>query len=225
MRICKTAGAAIVAGAALLMAPPSASAQMDQLYEPEAQQRPIDLRAKGGFAVPATELREYAETGLHLGGEAAWWMNDYVAVRLDGNVDALPGLGGDEAPTVMPDIRFWHYGGGLDFDLMGRNNGSPMSLQAKVGAGATTLDTEDLIDPPAGEDDDITQTYPNVNAGVEVGYQLAENVAAAVGTTAYFAFVEEEDLETLQEMNPAAEPMDIATMFPITATVRIGIPN
>lgn len=226
MRMWNTAGAAAVASAALLMAPPGSSAQiMDEPTYQAGDERRVDLRARGGVAVPAMDLTEYANAGLHLGGEAAWWVNEYMAVRLDGNVDAMPGLDEDVA-APMPNMRFWNYGGGLDFDLMGRTSDSPLELQAKVGAGATTLDTEDLVDPPAGADEaDITQTYPNVNAGIEVGYRLAENVSAAVGTTALMAFVDEEDMAPVQALNPAAEPLERATMFPITARVQIGIPN
>lgn len=137
----------------------------------------------------------------------------------------MPGLE-EEVAAPMPDVRFWNYGGGIDFDLMGRNSESPLELQAKVGAGATTLDTEDRVDPPAGEDEpDITQTYPNVNAGLEVGYRVAENVSAAVGTAALFAFVDEEETAPLMALNPAAEPLETAMMFPITARIQIGIPN
>ena len=225
MRTSYLAGAAAFAGAALLMAPPGSSAQIvDEPIFEVGDERRVDLRVKGGVTMPAMELNEYADPGLHLGGEAAWWVNEFVAVRLDGNVDAMPGVT-EEVAAPMPDVRFWNYGGGLDFDLLGRSNASRVDVQAKIGAGATTFDTEDLADPPAGGEPDITQTYPNVNAGVEVGYQVAENVSAAVGTTALVAFLDEEDTAPLRALNPAAEPMDRATMFPITATVQIGIPN
>lgn len=224
MRKWNTVGPAALASAVLLMAPPGSSAQMtDDTYG--AERSKVDLSLEGGVAVPATELTEYTDPGLHLGGEAAWWVNEYMAVRLDGNVNAMPGLD-EEVAAPMPDVRFWNYGGGLDFDLMGRNSESPVELQAKVGAGATTLDTEDLVDPPAGEDEpDITQTYPNVNAGLEVGYRVAENVSAAVGTTALFAFIDEEETAPLMALNPSAEPLETAMMFPITARIQIGIPN
>lgn len=217
-------GTVLTAGA--LLAVPAGVEAQSTMGDMMMSKGRLDLDVHGGAALPTNELTDYVEPGLDFGAGATWWLNDHVGVRIAGNVAALDGE--DEEPqltSAMPNVRLWHYGGGFEFDVGGRDARSPWSLNAAVGAGATTFDTDLFLVPGGSIRDDITHTYPNVNAGVELGYDMSERVSAEVGTSAFVTFYDAADLTSLREMNPAADPLDVATLFPITATLRVQLPN
>jgi hypothetical protein len=211
-----------LAGAAAILVPADAGAQ-ESFYD-DMDVRPLDVDVRVGAAVPAADLTDYADVGVNFGAGAAWHLTDRVALRVDGDVNALPGRSDVATAGAVPDLRLWHVGGGLQFDLARMRTTSPWSLEANVGAGAATLDTDPFQDGPNGEVD-LTQTYPDVNAGLELGYRVSEHVTAAVGGQGLIAFTDDEELSPLFARNPAAMPADNAVVFPVTATLSVDLPH
>lgn len=189
----------------------------------EMDQRPVDFEVRAGPSIPGDNLTEIVDVGFAVGGAADWWVNDRVALRLDGNVDLMPGndVG---AIDVQPDTRLFHYGGGILVDLMPAEM-ERWTLTTSLGAGAVTIDTDEFAQAAATEDNDFTETYFDVNAGLRLGYEATENLEVAVGGQSYVAFLDEEDTNVFAVDNPALDPFDTSVTFPITATLRWSMPN
>jgi len=216
---------------ALLAIPATAHAQVmedDAPYDEMASAFEAEFR--GGMALPVEQFTEYADPGYHLGAGAAVWLNDHVGFRVDGDVSAFPG----ETPQTdefedIPDMRLWHAGAGLEFDVGGRDRDAAWSLQANVGVGATTLSTDEFLYEAPTEASpsmiNVSETYPNLNGGVEVGYEATDNIELAVGTRAFYTFVDEAELEPLRERRAVTDPLENAVSMPVTATVRFDLPN
>lgn len=185
----------------------------------------FQIDKKEGAALPGQDYADYVDVGIHAGVGAAWWLSDHVALGADGGLDALPG--DDQATTLtpLPDTRIYYLSGGFQFDLAGRSSDSPWSIQATAGAGSAMLDTEVFIETPNNRGEDITQTYPQVNAGVEVGYDVTDNVQAQLASGANVSFVDETELNPIWERNVQAEPTDEIWTMPITAAVSIDLPH
>ncbi|MEQ9399396.1 MAG: outer membrane beta-barrel protein [Longimicrobiales bacterium] len=216
--------AAAVAACALM--PASSHAQdygSDEILSDDAPE--FDVQVEAGAALPAQDLADYVDAGIHAGIGAAWWLGDHVAVRADGGVDALPG--DDQATTLtpLPDMRFYYLSGGVQFDVAGRSSDSPWSIQATAGAGSAMLDTEVFIETPNNRGEDITETYPTVNAGVEVGYDVTEDVKVQVASGANLTFVDETELMPIYERNVQAQASDELWTMPITAAVSVDLPH
>ena len=180
---------------------------------------------QGGAAIPARHLADVSDPGAKVGADLSYWMSDQVALSVDGSVDMLPATEETAVPVnVLPDLKLWHYGLGAKIDLVAAD-ASPWSLVLKGGAGATTMDTDELAVAPAPGEEDFTETYLRVNGGLDIGYQASDNVKIAVGGGSYITFVDEEDMALFATMNPEVDPFDTAYTFPITAEVQIGLPN
>jgi hypothetical protein len=179
---------------------------------------------QGGASIPAKHLADMSEPGAKVGADLSFWVSDQMALSVDGSLDMLPAT--DEGPvpaTALPDLKLWHYGLGAKLDLVAAD-ANPWSVVLKGGAGATTMDTDELAVAPTPEAD-FTETYLRVNGGLDIGYQASDNVKIAVGGGSYITFVDEEDMALFATMNPQVDPFDIAYTFPITAEVQIGLPN
>lgn len=183
----------------------------------------IDLEARAGVALPVGDLTHYSDPGFSLGLGAAWWLTNHLALRVDGDLANLRGdEGGLVSPAATPDLGLYHYGLGLEMDLPGRAVDNPWSVQVNAGAGATTFDTEEFI--ATNRDlDDLTQTYPNVNAGAELGRKIGENLLISLSGQVFYTFLEDNDLGPLTELR-TTEPLDAGVSLPITLSIRWDMP-
>jgi len=183
-----------------------------------AAQTPYNLEIRGGIVAPAGDLADATSLGGSLGVGVGYWVNQWVGVRVDGDVDILPGetvQGG-----IMPDMTLWHYNAGLEVRAL-KPGTTPWTLLFNVGAGATTLDTDAF--PGAGPDGDVTQTYFALNGGVKLGYDVNPTVNVWVGSQMYVTFTDDADLVTLAALSPSVSPFTTAWSFPITAGIRFNL--
>src|SRR5690606_26692212 len=159
-------------------------------------------------------LADITEVGAAIGAGVSIPVAGRLAISLDGNVDMLSAA--DQGPA---DMRLWHYGAGLQYDVSPRD--TPWSVVLHGGANATTMDTEEFAGAPDG---DFTETYFGLNSGLEVGYDVSDDVQIAVRGSSFFVFADEEETEILFAGTDLT-PFETAVTVPITAEVHISIPN
>ena len=204
--------AAMVAATALLGILPSGrlAAQMTT----EFGSRSLSLTVSAGPSMPINQLSRITDTGAAIGADVAYGLTNRLAVTLDGDVDALTGH-----ESIEPDMRLWHYGGGLQVDVTPRQ--SPFSIMLAGGANATTIDTS-----PIGIDSntDFTHTYFGLNGGLELGYDVSKNVDFAVRGSSYFVFANKTQTAVLTN-GTGAQPLATAVTIPVTAELHIALPN
>lgn len=214
------------AAAALAVAVPATLNAQDpdpEGWQPEPVVTPtFDLEARGGVAFPVADLKEYADPGGTAGLGAALWLNDHVALRLDGDVVVFDGKVLEAEPDT-PDMNLWHFGAGVEFDVVGRADTETWTLEANAGAGGTVVDTNAFGNTDGGVVDDVTQTFPNVNAGFEVGRQVGEDFLITVGSQLFYTFLDDDELEGLSSLRPL-ETLDDGISIPLTLSIRWDLP-
>lgn len=210
-----------LAVATMLAVPMALSAQQMDNQSLQA----IDFEARAGVGMAAGDLEPFAKPGLHLGAGVGWWFNDHVALR--GNAD-YSALEGDEetvpTPALAPGLNVLQYGLGLQFDVLGRDMvTNPWSVEVNAGAGGTTLDTDDFIED--GSDmTDLTRTYPNVNAGAEIGRSITENFRVSLAGQMFYSFIDSDEMTELAETRPDEGPIDAGIVVPLTLNIRWDLP-
>lgn len=167
-----------------------------------------------GPSMPVDQLAKITDTGAALGADVAYSLTNWLALTADGDVDFLTGH------ALEPDMRLWHYGGGLEVELA--PNRTPWSVQLDGGANATTMDTS----PFGGIDNstDFTHTYFGLDGGLEVGYNVSRNVDVAVRGSGYFVFANKTDTQSLVA-GSGVQPFSTAVTIPVTAELHIALPN
>lgn len=168
--------------------------------EAQAEDRRFTLEARGGVNVPTFDITDVAEAGPSFGAGVGvqfaprlWLMGD-VDLGFHSGAD-LPG--GAEGP----DVKVYHYIAKVGYELLPPGD-SRWSLIVNAGAGALTFD-------PDGAD---ASTYPAINVGAKLGYELSPRVTFLLSPQGDIAFTDDEVLGTSD-----------AWVWPITAGVRVGL--
>lgn len=219
----------LTAAATLLALPGAALAQdMDAEgfdEEPVDTGMPtVDLEAQGGVAFPAGDLAKFTDVGVSMGVGGAFWLHDNFAVRADGDFADLNGeRDGLVSEAVTPDVTLYHYGLGVELDVPGRASNSAWDFEVNAGAGGTTFDTEAFLES-GDRREDITKTYPNVNAGIALGREVTEDVVVSVRSQAFYTFVDERDLQPIADLRVRDE-LERAVSVPLTLSVRWDLPS
>ena len=217
-----------ITAAALLAIPVALSAQDPDAYlgDDESMMSHLELEAGAGIGMSAADLAAYTQPGLAVGAGAGFWVSPHVAVRVDGDFSALGGdASGIETATTTPDMNIFHFGAGLEFDLMGRDAAqSPWTVQMNAGAGGSTVDTENFLDI-TDEDRDLTETVANLNAGAEIGREISEDIMLTLAGQAFYMFLDEDKFNNLAELRPAEGSIQDGVNVPVTLSLRWDIPN
>ncbi len=183
---------------------------------PSAAMAQLNFEARGGAGIPAGDLADLTDVGGTAGAGIGYWVHPRVNLRLDGDVDILTAAesGG------LPDLRLWHYNGGIEASLLDRSR-TRWKLLTNVGAGATTIDSDEF----GGTD--LTRTYFALNGGLKVGYDVSDNVNFFVGGQAYLTFADEDDLRPLSTLAPELNGANIDQLwsFPVYAGIRFTLPG
>jgi hypothetical protein len=206
---------AIIAGLALVAwAPGEAEAQETR------DQKRFDAEIHGGLTIPTGELRDVTDAGPTAGISLAYRLTPRLSLRAGGDVEWLQ-TAELESGIETPDMRLWHYNAGVRADLAPRL--SRWTIQANIGAGATTLDTDEFqLDEETGVS--LSETYFTVNGGARVGYDLNRNVNFFLGTQAHVIFGDEDDTQFFADVSPEVEPFGTMTTFPIYVGANVSFP-
>jgi len=185
-----------------------------------AAQDKLTVDARGGVAVPASDLADLFDVGPSVGVGLAYRLTSRVSLRLDGDVDILNGASGPGGDG--PDMNIYHYNAGVAVNLIGADTRG-WNVDVNVGAGASTFDSDSF--QVNGTIRDFSETYFTTNGGVRVGYDVSRSLNVFVGGQAYLMVTDDSDTAVFAQINPAADPngFDTAWTFPITAGVALHL--
>lgn len=142
-----------------------------------AQDRSLSFEARAGAAVPTFDIADAAKTGWLVGGGVNVPLNDRWGIRA--GIDA--GFHDAEASDEVT-ITTLHYIAGLEYRYL--PPGSRWMVSANAGAGAMTIDIEDVD----------SFTYPAINVGGRVGYAVADRATVFASAQGDIAFSDEEEV-------------------------------
>lgn len=177
----------------LALSPGTASAQMMD------DRAPVEIDLRGGFYVPTFDISDSADPGFGFGAGIGIPMGSRLTVR--GNADFGFHPGAEVNGTELPDINVYHYIAGLGAVLY-RSQGGKFELGANAGGGAMTFDPD--------VDGDDSFTYPAINVGLTMAYQVSPSVSLLLSPQGDIAFSDEDEVGT-----------DNSWVWPITAGIRI----
>lgn len=186
--------------------------------EARGQQRWV-FEGRGGVGIPAGELADVADVGPAFGAKIGYELHPRVTLRAAGDVEFLPGA--DLANgTEAPDLRLWHYNGGVDVQLAPPT--SRWSLIVTGAGGATTIDSDSFGGVSGGND--FSHTYFTLNGGAQVGYAVSPRVNVFAGGLAYVTFADEEDTVAFATLSPEVDAFDTALSIPLFAGITLRTP-
>ncbi len=187
---------------------------------PSVAQQNFSLEARGGVAVPASDLSDLLDVGPTFGLGFAYNLSSRIALRIDGDVDVLSGVEADGAGPAAPDMNIFHYNAGLAASLVDPLRSS-WNIDINLGGGASTFDSDSF--QVGGTARDFSQTYFTANGGLRVGYDVSSNVNVFLGGQAYLMFTDEAETAVFAQLRSDIDPngFDTAWTFPLTAGVAL----
>jgi len=213
----KTLAVAGAVVAAMSTVPASAAAQSD-----------LDVSLRGGYTLPMADLADGWDNGINIGAAFSFWLQDNLAIRLDGAVDALTGTGvgtasgaDDSFNDFVPDMNMFYASGGIEFALTDRAE-SDLAFLVNVGGGMTWMKSDGVggggVQSPSFE-----ESYFHAKGGAEVGYMLSEQVDIGLQAQVYATFADEADTGFFADFRPTdgLSAFSTSITLPISATVRI----
>ncbi|HYF40690.1 MAG TPA: outer membrane beta-barrel protein [Gemmatimonadales bacterium] len=157
------------------------------------------LEARGGSTVPTFDIADVVDAGPSFGAGIGY----RIAPRLwiMGDADFGFHSGADLAGgTSGSDVDVYHFMAKVGYDVL-RPGTSPWSVVLNLGAGAVNF-------RPDGLD---SKTYPAINAGAKIGYQVSPSFTLVLSPQGDIAFTDEDELGTTN-----------AWVWPFTAGARIN---
>lgn len=206
-----------LAVAAMIAVPGASRAQMQSTIETDDERR-FSFDAEGGLAIPATDLSEIADPGPTFGAGIGYALTDRFSLRADGDIALLEGKEIEDPTPVLPDLNLYHYNAGVALDVAPPT--SPWEVAVNVAGGATTIDGEEIIED--GPAETLSETYPAVNGGVSVGYDVTRNFNLYLGGQWYMTFADEEDTEAIADAT-GEEPFDLLSSVPLVAGLEVKL--
>lgn len=219
-------GAALALALAVALAPVEAQGQGMMMDDGSA----LSVDARGGIAVPVSELGDVADVGPTVGIGVAYRVHPRVSIRADGDLDLYGGADFDavsaEQPAA-PDMTLWHFSGGVAFDVTAPN-AARWDVDVEAGAGATTVDTDSFVggavENPETEElqIDFNQTYFTAHGGVKIGYAVNEMLDVYGGARWYLSFADEQDTAVFSALSPTeVNAFDQISSVPLTLGLRL----
>lgn len=168
-----------------------------------AAQQPLAFELRAGAGLPAFDLADVADPGFAVGLDLSHRVGDRVSVVAGGDVEFLSGEG--DGVAVGPDLTVWHYGAGLEAQLL-----DPLRTYWRLslggGAGGTTFDVSD----GGGSETDFS-----VYGNLELGYEVSREADLFLGVRSWLAFAGDDGAVS----GPSGA--DALWSFPVTGGVRL----
>lgn len=171
--------------------------------------RNLSVEGRAGYAVPGGKLADVEDGGFTAGLGVSYRIADRIRVRADGDLETLLGKVQPSLLTSYSDLKLWHYGAGVDVELL-RPILIPWRITAGVGAGATTFDFDQATS---------TSTYLTTSGFARVGYSPLPLVDLFVQARAYLMFTSPEDFTAM-----GADIGDTTWSFPLQGGVALHLP-
>lgn len=219
----RRSGAAIVLAAfaaAALVAGPAALQAQDDDGGPSAGTISVDPRA--GLAIPLADLDEITQTGASFGGGVALHLSRRVALRADGEFQFLTGARTPPPENLLfADMTSLNLTGGLEVHLF--EPGTRWTGSVSLGAGISTLDTEDTTDDggPAPVTSDLTNLA--FRGGMKLGHRVGERIDLYLEPAVYLVALERDETRAFAATSDHVRPFDVAWTIPLQLGVRFHL--
>ncbi len=167
-------------GALALALPSAARAQVGTAIDVA---RNLSVEGRAGIGIPAGDLADMEDPGFSAGLGVSYKLTDRLRVRADGDLETLLGKAIPNTLSAYPDLKLWHYGAGLEADLL-RPILIPWRISAGVGAGATTFKFDQATS---------SNTYFTTSGFVRLGYHPLPLMDVFLQARAYLMFTKSQD--------------------------------
>ena len=194
-----TTTAALLAGLALSVPGP----------EPAHAQNRVGFEGRAGMGLPAFDLADRADAGPAVGLDLTYALGDRVALQAGGDIEFLRGPDGAADGGSRSDLTAWHYGVGLEAQLLAPRT-TYWRLSTGAGLGGSTYDAE------GGGSESAFSLF----GSLELGYAFSPEADVFVGVKSWLAFPGGEEGDLVPSTGPLAGVGDTAWSFPVTAGIR-----
>ncbi len=151
------------------------------LAAPGPAKAQVTLEVRGGLNVPTFDIADAAKAGPSFGAGLHVQVADRVWLMGDADFGFHPGA--DQPAGVSgPDVDVYHYMGKLGYQVYGSSNGK-VSLILNAGAGAMTFKI----------DGSSSFTYPAINVGAKLIFDLGSKVSFVVSPQGDIAFSKQDE--------------------------------
>ena len=177
----------------------------------------VSVDARVGVSLPAGTLADLTDIGGTAGASLAWNFHPNWAIRADFDYMRLDDGADDLGVTLSPPMNMMFLGGSFEVNFNApRLQEHPFKFMLNVGAGVMKMKVDDTFDPghPANGFD---HTYPTIQGGAKIGYQVEPWLNLFVNGTAYLVIIKSGDTSVF----PIPDTFDHAWVFPVTAGVRL----
>ena len=179
----------------------------------------VDLRA--GVAIPAGNMAKITDLGGLAGASLMWNFHPNWAIRADFDYMKLDDGTDDFGVVLSPPQDLMFFGGSIEVNFNAPKYQSlPFTFMLNVGAGAMKMKVDDTFDP-GHEANDFDHTYPALQGGLKIGYQLKPWINIFVNGTAYFIIMDSNDSLVFVDPDAGVSPFDTGWVLPVTAGVRL----
>lgn len=220
----RTLGAALTLVFALTLAAPAQ-------VEAQVAERPLSVDARGGIAVPTGDLADLVDAGPSFGLGLAYRVHPRVSVRVDGDLDLYGGADFDDPGAVQsgaPDMKFLHFSGGLEYDVLRRDQGH-WNVTVNGAGGMTVIDSDSFregpVTNPETQEEEIAflESYFTANGGLKVGYAVTPMATVYAGAQWYVSFADQEDTAVFRALSPSTvSAFEKAQTVPVTLGLRVS---
>jgi hypothetical protein len=151
----------------------------------------LALELRGGANVPTFDIADVAKTGPSFGAGLDLAVGHRYHLLAEGDFGFHDGVSGSR-------VDVFHLMGKAGIDLVNR---SPWSVMVNAGAGALRF----------AVDGGPSYTYPAINVGLKIGYQLSRRLSFVLSPQGDIAFSKKSELGTTNSW-----------VWPFAAGIRIG---
>jgi hypothetical protein len=179
----------------------------------------LSLDARVGVSFPAGAMAELTDVGGVAGGSLVWNFHPNWALRADFDYLRLDDGANDLGILVSPPMDLLFFGGSIEVNFNApKYQDLPLTFTVNVGGGAMSMKVDNTFDaghPANGFD----YTYPTIQGGAKIGYQVSDLINIFVQGTAYLVIIESGDTWVF----PRDDTFDHGWVIPVVAGVRLTL--
>lgn len=174
----------------------------------------ISVDPRAGLEFPTGGLAEIHTYGFTGGLGVAFEIHPHINLRGDFDMGIL----NEKSGIPTPPLTVLHFNAGLEFDFPPPNYQEfPLTFRWNIGAGGTSLSGDETF--PGAQDVDFSQTYPSINSGVKIGYEVTPTVELFAGGALHLIFAEKSESAELYK-NTTREPFGNTWSAPVTLGLK-----
>jgi len=172
--------------------------------------------------MPAGGLDDIADAGFAAGFAISRELRSRVAIRLDVVGEFLNDRVDPLGIVPAPPLTLVHVLGGIEVDFAPpTNQGAPLTLRFRVGAGAASMTgSENYSD---GSSVDVSELRPSIASGVAIGYRPKAGFEIFADGTILFMILPEESTDVFAERSLQVSTFSNAWTAPVTLGFRVTL--